>query len=63
MIVLDALRRALSTVLDLVTEVKWKVSWRLPRPELGCRAKGIKNDCLYDVFQFAINSEIPKSAS
>jgi hypothetical protein len=27
------------TVLQLVTEVKRKVSWRLPRPELGCRAK------------------------
>jgi hypothetical protein len=30
----------LPTVLDLVTEVKWKVSWRWPRPELGCKAKG-----------------------
>jgi hypothetical protein len=27
------------SVLDLVTEVKRKVSWRRPRPELGCRAK------------------------
>jgi hypothetical protein len=25
-----------------VTEVKWKVSWRRPRPELGCIAKGKK---------------------
>jgi hypothetical protein len=32
----------LPTVLDLVTEVKRKVSWRRPRPELGCRAKGKK---------------------
>jgi hypothetical protein len=24
----------------VVTEVKQKVSWRWPRPELGCRAKG-----------------------
>jgi hypothetical protein len=31
----------LPTVLDLVTEVKRKVSWRRPRPEMGCRAKGI----------------------
>jgi hypothetical protein len=30
------------TVLDLATEVKRKVSWRQPRPELGCRAKGKK---------------------
>jgi hypothetical protein len=30
----------LPTVLDLVTVVKRKVSWRRPRPELGCRAKG-----------------------
>jgi hypothetical protein len=30
----------LLTVLDLVTEVKRKVSWRRPRPKLGCRAKG-----------------------
>jgi hypothetical protein len=29
----------LPTVQDLVTEVKRKVSWRRPRPELGCRAK------------------------
>jgi hypothetical protein len=29
-------------VLDVVTEVKQKVSWRRPRPELGCRAKGAK---------------------
>jgi hypothetical protein len=29
----------LLTVLDLVTEVKRKVSWKRPRPELGCRAK------------------------
>jgi hypothetical protein len=28
------------TVLDLVTEVKRKVSWRRPRSELGCRARG-----------------------
>jgi hypothetical protein len=33
----------LPTVLDLVTEVKWKVSWRWPRPELDCSAKGGKN--------------------
>jgi hypothetical protein len=32
----------LPTVIDLVTEVKRKVSWRRPRPELGCRAKGKK---------------------
>jgi hypothetical protein len=32
----------LQTVLDLVTEVKRKVSWRRPRAELGCRAKGKK---------------------
>jgi hypothetical protein len=30
----------LPTLLDLVTEVNRKVSWRRPRPELGCRAKG-----------------------
>jgi hypothetical protein len=30
----------LPTFLDLVTEVKRKVSWRRPRPKLGCRAKG-----------------------
>jgi hypothetical protein len=30
----------LHRVLDLVTEVKRKVSCRRPRPELGCRAKG-----------------------
>jgi hypothetical protein len=24
--------------------VKRKVSWRLPRPELGCRAKGKKKE-------------------
>jgi hypothetical protein len=30
------------TVLDLVTEVKRKVSWRRPRPKLGCRASGKK---------------------
>jgi hypothetical protein len=30
----------LPTDLDLVTEVKRKVSWRRPGPELGCRAKG-----------------------
>jgi hypothetical protein len=30
----------LPTALDLVTEVKRKVSWRRPRPELGCAAKG-----------------------
>jgi hypothetical protein len=29
----------LPTVLDLVTEMKRKVSWRRPRLELGCRAK------------------------
>jgi hypothetical protein len=29
----------LPTILDLVNEVKRKVSWRRPRPELGCRAK------------------------
>jgi hypothetical protein len=29
----------LPTVLDLVTEAKQKISWRRPRPELGCRAK------------------------
>jgi hypothetical protein len=29
----------LPTVLDLVTEVKRKDSWRRPRPKLGCRAK------------------------
>jgi hypothetical protein len=34
---------ALPTVLDLVNEVKWKVSWRRPRPELGSRAKGKKS--------------------
>jgi hypothetical protein len=34
--------RTLPTVLDVVTEVKQKVSWRRPRPELGCRAKGKK---------------------
>jgi hypothetical protein len=28
------------TVLDVVTEVKLKVSWRWRKPELGCRAKG-----------------------
>jgi hypothetical protein len=33
----------LQTVLDLITEVKREVSWRRPRPELGCRAKGEKN--------------------
>jgi hypothetical protein len=32
----------LSTVLDLVTGVKRKVSWRRPRSELGYRAKGKK---------------------
>jgi hypothetical protein len=32
----------LPTVLDLVTEVKRKVSWRRPRPKLGCRATGKK---------------------
>jgi hypothetical protein len=32
----------LPTVLDLITEVKRKVSWKRPRPELGCRAKGRK---------------------
>jgi hypothetical protein len=32
----------LPTVLDLVTEVKRKVSWRRPRTELGCRARGKK---------------------
>jgi hypothetical protein len=32
----------LLTLLNLVTEVKPKVSWRRPRPELGCRAKGKK---------------------
>jgi hypothetical protein len=34
----------LPTVLDLVTEVKRKVSWRRPRPELGCRVKGEKTE-------------------
>jgi hypothetical protein len=34
------------TVLDLVTEVKRKFSWRRPRPELGCRAKGGKMDVI-----------------
>jgi hypothetical protein len=33
----------LPAVLDLVTEVKRKVSWRRPRPELDCRTKGKKN--------------------
>jgi hypothetical protein len=33
----------LPTVLYLVTEVKRKVLWRRPRPELGCRAKGKKS--------------------
>jgi hypothetical protein len=23
------------TVLDLVTEMKWKISWRRPRPKIG----------------------------
>jgi hypothetical protein len=32
----------LPLVLDLVTEVKRKVSWRRPRPEWGCRATGGK---------------------
>jgi hypothetical protein len=29
----------LPTVLDLVTEVKRKVSWRRPKPKLGCTPK------------------------
>jgi hypothetical protein len=36
----------LPTVLDLVTEVKWKISWRRPRTELDCRAKGGKISAL-----------------
>jgi hypothetical protein len=32
----------LPIVLDLVTEVKRKVSWWRPRPQLGCRAKAKK---------------------
>jgi hypothetical protein len=32
----------LPTLLDLVTDVTRKVSWKRPRPELGCRAKGKK---------------------
>jgi hypothetical protein len=35
--------RVLPTVLDLVTEVKRKVSWRRSTHKLGCRAKGKKN--------------------
>jgi hypothetical protein len=35
----------LPTVLDLATEMKGKVSWRRPRPELGSRAKGKISDC------------------
>jgi hypothetical protein len=38
----------LPTVLDLLTEVKRKVSWRRPRPELGCRAKGKKKNLKCD---------------
>jgi hypothetical protein len=34
----------LPTLLVLITEVKRKVSWRRPGPELGCRAKREKND-------------------
>jgi hypothetical protein len=33
----------LPTVMDLVTELKRKVWWRRPRPELGFRAKGKKS--------------------
>jgi hypothetical protein len=29
--------------------VKWKVSWRQPRPELGCRAKGKKSESVIEV--------------
>jgi hypothetical protein len=36
-------QEVLPTVLDLITEVKRKVSWRRPRSELGCRAKGKNN--------------------
>jgi hypothetical protein len=39
---LSHVQGVLLTVLDLVTEVKLKVSWRRPRPELGCRVKGKK---------------------
>jgi hypothetical protein len=35
-------QEVLPTVLDLVTEMKRKVSWRWPRAEFGCRAKGKK---------------------
>jgi hypothetical protein len=28
----------LPIILDLVTELKQKISWRWPRPEIGCRA-------------------------
>jgi hypothetical protein len=30
------------TVLDLVTEMKWKVSWRWPRPKIGLESHGGK---------------------
>jgi hypothetical protein len=42
----SSVQGVLPTVLDLVIEVKRKVSWRRPRPELGCRAKGAKKGAL-----------------
>jgi hypothetical protein len=47
----------LPTVLELVTEVKRKDSWRRPRPELGCRAKGKKNYVNWTL------TEIPKNCT
>jgi hypothetical protein len=52
--------QGLLTVLDLVTEVKRKVPWRWPRPELGCRAKGKKKpfqykiECIFSLYYLII---------